>query len=234
MFDIKIVLYEYTEILLGKRKNFSINFFDGKEDEENAITFVRSVAKTFLGCNNLRAAQATITPNVLSKMKLDSTVIHIKRPRFILREDKNDYILAKIFTDNFDSERWIANRLCKRIQNGTLTKYPKFYMNEYAGLKRSQYCLHYFLITEFTNKKIIDLYRFSASLQFTQFLRQRLLLNVKAKFYSSPVEYLHESMDIQSQEDAYFHLYDTLYKLGFNGDLGFTEKAPDNEWRRNV
>ena len=44
MFDIAIVLYEYSEILMGVRRNYSINFFDSgnrEEDEENIAKFVR-------------------------------------------------------------------------------------------------------------------------------------------------------------------------------------------------
>lgn len=215
MFDLTIVLYEYTEILLGKRKNYSDNFFDESRtnNEQNAINFIRTVTKTFLRCNTLEAAKATITPEILKRMRLDTIVNHIRRPRYVLPEDWNLYVLARIYSNKFNTEKWIAGQLCSRIRNRTISKFPKFYMNENSGLVRSQYCLRYFISTDLPHMKIIDLYRFSTTTKFSIFLKERLLLNVKGKLYESPVEFMHNAIVAQQQEEAFYHMYETLYFL---------------------
>lgn len=213
LFDLSIVMYEYTEILTGKRKNYSDNFFKGNkiEGEKNAILFIRAVANTFLQCHSLEVALATITPQVLKQMKLDVIASNIKRPRFVVAQDRNEYVLTKIFSENMDQEKWIANRLCMRVLDKSLVKFPKSYMEGEEGLKRSQYCLRYFLMDAFPNTEISDLYRISTTPEFTKFLQDRLLLNVRMKMYDSPVEYLHASLPDEAKDDALFHMYEVLY-----------------------
>lgn len=223
MYDITIVLYEYTEILLGKRKNYSDNFFNEirMNNEQNAIEFIRMATKAFLRCNNLDAARATVTPSVIKQMKLDTIINHIKRPRYVYPEDWDEYVLARVFDDKFNTEKWIAAQLCKRISKGSLNRFPKFYMNENLGLIRSQYCLRYFISMDIPDMKIIDLYRYSTSAGFSVFLKKRLLFNVKGKLYSSPVEFMHLAINRQLREDILYYMYEALYYLEFQTCLEF-------------
>lgn len=216
MFDLSIVLYEYTEILMGVRRNYSVNFFESgnkEKDEDNIVRFVRLAVKIFLRCRSPEAAAATVTPTLLKTLKLHTIVNHIQVPRYVLPQEKDQYRLDRIFQDDFNKEQWIAFHLCEGILNGTVSKYPKYYMNDYEGYERAKYCLSYFLQKLLPLYRVVDLYRFSATPEFNSFLRNRLLQNVRMKMFDSPVEYLHESLPPECQNEAYYHMYEALYQV---------------------
>ena len=215
MFDITIILYEYTEILLGKRKNYSDNFFDhsDEENEQNAIEFIRIVAKAFLRCRSIEAARNTINPTVLKTMQLDKIAAFIQVPKNVYILDRTAYMTDRIFTDNFNAEQWIADHLCMRITSGDLSKFPKHYMRNETGMKRAIYCLRYFLTLEMPSKTIPELYAFAITPEFRAFLKRHLLLNTCMRIFDSPLEFLHETLDEQYQNTALYELYRGVCEL---------------------
>ena len=216
MFHVTTVLYEYTEILLGQRRNYSINFFhsgSSEEDEENAVKFIRTAVRAFLRCYSLEAAYATVTPALIKRMKLETAMSHIHVPQFVLPGKRTEYRIARVFQPGFNKEHWIAAQLCEGIIQKKVTKFPKFYMSDFEGYERAKQCLNYFVRHDMNMAliRICDLYKFSATPQFNTFLRDRLLQNVRIRFFDSPVEFLHESLSEDCQNDAYYHMYETIY-----------------------
>ncbi len=216
MFHVTTVLYEYTEILLGQRRNYSINFFhsgSSEEDEENAVKFIRTAVRAFLRCYSLEAAYATVTPALIKRMKLETAMNHIHVPQFVLPGKRTEYRIARVFQPGFNKEHWIAAQLCEGIIQKKVTKFPKFYMSDFEGYERAKQCLNYFVRHDMNMAliRICDLYMFSATPQFNTFLRDRLLQNVRIRFFDSPVEFLHESLSEDCQNDAYYHMYETIY-----------------------
>lgn len=229
MFDIAIVLYEYSEILMGMRRNYSINFFDSgnrEEDEENIVKFVRLAVRIFLRCRNLEAASATVTPELLKKLKLDAIVNHIQVARYVLPANKMQYRLDRIFEKDFDKEQWIAYQLCEGILNGDVGKYPKYYMNDYEGYERAKHCLSYYIKKLMPTYRVIDLYRYSTTPEFNTFLRNRLLQNVRMKLFDTPVEYMHEVLPPDCQNEAYLHIYEALYRVN---SRYYSRRYPESE-----
>ena len=148
--DLTIVLYEQTEIILGNRKNYSDAYFDKspEENEKNAIAFIRLMVKTFLHCRSLEAAKKTVLMEDLENLELKRVIQYVRVPKFVEANEKDEYLTAKIFTPGFDSEEWVAEKLCKRIENNTLKIFPKYYIAEEAGRLRAAYCLRYFVARE--------------------------------------------------------------------------------------
>lgn len=232
MFDETIFLYDYTEILLGKKKNYSNNFFSegARENEFNAVQLIRTVTKTFLKCNSLAAARETITPEILRKLKLDTVIPYIRRPKFIPAEDKDAYVLARIYTNNFNVEQWTAYNFCRRIRDGTLEKFPKYYMNDAIGKVRAQYCLWYFIMKDYPFSKVIDLYRFASSKEFETFLKKNHLLSVMLKQYRPPVEFMHDAIPKEHQSTLLCQMYGALQQLGYSRNLScYSEKEEGGE-----
>ena len=148
MFHVTTVLYEYTEILLGQRRNYSINFFhsgSSEEDEENAVKFIRTAVRAFLRCYSLEAAYATVTPALIKRMKLETAMNHIHVPQFVLPGKRTEYRIARVFQPGFNKEHWIAAQLCEGIIQKKVTKFPKFYMSDFEGYERAKQCLNYFV-----------------------------------------------------------------------------------------
>ena len=218
MFDLAITLYEYTDILLGKRKNYSDNFLENSADdgEQKAIALVRAAARAFLRCRTPEAARHTITPELLKKMKLDRVANCISVPKEVDPGDRNIYIIDKIFIKNFDEEKWIADHLCDRIEAGTLKKFPKHYLSEAEGIRRATYCLKRFIEIEFPGKRIFDLYRYATTQEFRDFLKSHLLLNTCMKLYDSPIEFLQDTIPEEYQDPDAYYYFKTIWYLDSN------------------
>ena len=212
---LSLLLLEYTEILVGNQKNYSDDYFNGSRgsNEKLAIQFVRYVAHVYFQCDNLEAARATFSKKLFSDMKLDKIIHYIHVPAFVDTADRTDYIIDKIFTNSFDSEKWIATRYCKRILEGTVNKFPKNYMLEDAGIQRACFCLRYFLTCEFPTASPASLYAFAAGTKFRIWLKDRFLSNTCAKLFSSPVDFLHIALPDNMQDDMLHMIYNAVYRM---------------------
>lgn len=215
MDTLSLLILEYTEILIGNQKNYTDDYFAGSKSTNKrlAIQFIRSVAHIYFQCDNLAAARITFTPQVFKIMKLDKILRYIYVPPYVDSVDRTDYLINLIFTNNFDSELWVATRYCERVIDGTLPRFPKNYMLGDSDIWRSCFCLRYFLTYDFPTTPPIKLYAFAASTRFRPWLQDHLLTNSCSKLFSSPVEYLHMSLPENMRNDMYFLIYDAVHAL---------------------
>ena len=224
-FDITVVLYEYTEILTGMRRSFSMDFFDGTKDEneKHAIRTIRIVTRSFLRCTSLAVARETITVDLLKKMKLQRLLAQIQVPPYVASTFKDEYLIAKIYSNGFDEEPWTLARMCERIIGGDMKKFPKRYMEEADGMRRAEFCLRYFLNHDYPLWSGRQLYMFACTPEFREYLRLHLLHNVCSRLYSTPVEYVHNALPKDLRDDMFFRLREAVYKL--DGSKHFSIRA---------
>lgn len=215
MDTLSLLFLEYTEILIGNQKNYTDDYFCGTKSANKrlAIQFVRTVARVYFQCDNLAAARVTFNEQVFKAMKLDKILQYIHVPTYVDRVDRTDYIINLIFTNNFDSELWVATRYCERVVAGTIVRFPKNYMLGDSDTWRSCFCLRYFLTYDFPTMSPMQLYAFAASTKFRPWLQEHFLTNSCTKLFSSPVEYLHMSLPENMRSDILFMIYDAVQRL---------------------
>lgn len=208
-----ILLLEYTEIMLGNKRHFSDDTFCGHTaaSEERAVSFVRLVAKVYLQCTTVQQAMAIFDEDLISRMRLTGVVREIRVPEYVDSHDRMDYITARIFTKNFDPEKWGAERYCTRILAGTLSKFPRNYMDGEIGYKRACYCLRYFLKLERPGASALELLYYSTTSQFRQWLLDHLLINVCTKYFDSRVDYMYDALPEEMRIDIFYMICKTKY-----------------------
>lgn len=212
MNDLLILLYEYTEILLGNRKNYADYFFTGtdKRKENLAIEFVRLVAKIFLNVQDQRAG-LSIPVSLLWYMKLGPILSQINVPKHVLKDDHDAYLIAKIFDPDFDSEKWICRKFCQRINDGTLGKIPKYYLADEMAADRACMCLRNFLFEDYPQLDSFDLYRFAASKEFRSYLKEKRLSAIVYKLFTTPVRYIHCALPSDMKDPLIYKIYQAVY-----------------------
>lgn len=215
MDTLSLLILEYTEILIGNQKNYTDDYFSGSKaaNKKLAIRFIRAVAHIYFQCDNLAAARITFNEQVFTAMKLDKIIRYIHVPSYVDKVDRTDYIINLIFTNNFDSELWVATRYCERVIAGTIPRFPKNYMLGDSDIQRSCFCLRYFLTYDFPSAPPAKLYAFAASTKFRPWLQNHLLTNSCSKLFSSPVEYLHLSLPENMRSEILFLIYDAVHAL---------------------
>lgn len=210
-----MLLLEYTEIMLGNKRHFSEDFFNGRTgaSEERIVSFIRLVAKVYLQCDNFQQARCVFDADLVKKLKLDNIVREIRVPDYIDTHDRMDFIAARVFLKKFDPERWAMEHYCQRVLDGSLAKFPRNYMDGEIGLGRACYCLRYFLKLERPGSSALDLLHFSTLPEFRTWLQKHFLMNVCAKYYDTRVDYMYDSLPDDMKIDILYMICKTKYLM---------------------
>lgn len=102
-------------------------------------------------------------------------------------------------------------------------------MYGYLGMLRAKICLQYAINQNLLFKSADDLYNFFASKDCIKYLKQNKLYQLYVSFYSTPLEYMHDSMPSSVKNEFLFHNYMFLNK--YQQVVTEEEKAEKNKAR---
>ena len=223
------IINEYEEILIGNRKKISSNYFlfDKKGNERVALSVIRYAIENLLGWY-VHNAIKLFNSNYISFMKLDQMVKYIVFPSDVTKDD-TEYILYLLYPKyvDYDIKRYTL-RIYEKVMNNE-GRYPKDYMYGYLGMLRAKICLQYAINQNLLFKSADDLYNFFASKDCIKYLKQNKLYQLYVSFYSTPLEYMHDSMPSSVKNEFLFHNYMFLNK--YQQVVTEEEKAEKNKAR---
>ena len=223
------IINEYEEILIGNRKKISSNYFlfDKKGNERVALSVIRYAIENLLGWD-VQNAIKLFNSNYISFMKLDQMVKYIVFPSDVTKDD-TEYILYLLYPKyvDYDIKRYTL-RIYEKVMNNE-GRYPKDYMYGYLGMLRAKICLQYAINQNLLFKSADDLYNFFASKECIKYLKQNKLYQLYVSFYSTPLEYMHDSMPSSVKNEFLFHNYMFLNK--YQQVVTEEEKAEKNKAR---
>ena len=223
------IINEYEEILIGNRKKISSNYFlfDKKGNERVALSVIRYAIENLLGWDVHNAIEL-FNSNYISFMKLDQMVKYIVFPSDVTKDD-TEYILYLLYPKyvDYDIKRYTL-RIYEKVMNNE-GRYPKDYMYGYLGMLRAKICLQYAINQNLLFKSADDLYNFFASKDCIKYLKQNKLYQLYVSFYSTPLEYMHDSMPSSVKNEFLFHNYMFLNK--YQQVVTEEEKAEKNKAR---
>ena len=223
------IINEYEEILIGNRKKISSNYFlfDKKGNERVALSVIRYAIENLLGWD-VHNTIKLFNSNYISFMKLDQMVKYIVFPSDVTKDD-TEYILYLLYPKyvDYDIKRYTL-RIYEKVMNNE-GRYPKDYMYGYLGMLRAKICLQYAINQNLLFKSADDLYNFFASKDCIKYLKQNKLYQLYVSFYSTPLEYMHDSMPSSVKNEFLFHNYMFLNK--YQQVVTEKEKAEKNKAR---
>ena len=223
------IINEYEEILIGNRKKISSNYFlfDKKGNERVALSVIRYAIENLLGWD-VHNAIKLFNSIYISFMKLDQMVKYIVFPSDVTKDD-TEYILYLLYPKyvDYDIKRYTL-RIYEKVMNNE-GRYPKDYMYGYLGMLRAKICLQYAINQNLLFKSADDLYNFFASKDCIKYLKQNKLYQLYVSFYSTPLEYMHDSMPSSVKNEFLFHNYMFLNK--YQQVVTEEEKAEKNKAR---
>ncbi len=209
----KGLLYEYEEILLGERKNFSSFYFShGQQANQNiAICIFRYAFEIFLSWTP-EDIKNYINKDIIELMKLDKILIQFKLPEELDYQNSLIYIVHLMYPDiiSFD-RRELAINVYKRILNRELNKFPKKYLDGADGEKRACVCFQYMLEQLPPFKSVEDMYIFFSSSKGINKLKEFKLYIPCTELFETPIDFLYLSLP-EAQQDYYlYHYYKFQY-----------------------
>ena len=207
------IINDYEEVLIGNRKKIPTGYFlfDKKGNERVALSVIRYAIENLLGWD-IKNAIRLFNKNYITLMKLEQMVSYIAFPSDVTKED-TEYILYLLYPKyiDYDVKRYTL-RIYEKVLNNQ-GRYPKDYMYGYLGMLRAKICLQYSINKNCLFKSIDDLYSFFASKDCIKYLKANKLYQLYTSFYSSPLEYLHDSMPSSIKNEFLYHNYTFIKKF---------------------
>lgn len=198
---------EYEETLTGERTEYSIYFFEDRQNAERiALECIRYACEKMLHwsprqtCRNLNHTVARI-------MKLDSVIVYINFP-FELEKNKDmDYVLHLMYPDivPFSMEDTVIN-MYKQILNGKV-QFPREYATGHEGVAKLCICLHYAIETYHPFHSIKEMYHFFSSTDGVRFMKKYNLHNLMTMLGFDPLTLIHEMLPDEQKNEFYLNYY---------------------------
>ena len=210
------VIYEYENILLGKKKGFASTYFEysPEQNEQTALLVFHHAINSYLKWTP-RQVEERFNWKIIHRMKLHTLMKHIQFPPE--SDPKKDLFIlyGKLYPQNNKSAlKDLTISMYNRILSGERSKFPKGYFDSTEGLYRSIICFQHMLTLMKPFDSTASLYKCFASNKGTAALKKYKLSLVCNAIYETPIDYLHTSLPKDCRDDYLYHMYkfNLMYK----------------------
>lgn len=186
-----------------------------KEKESDALTLIRYIVDEILGWEPQEAVEH-MTREVAVATGIDQLMEnYIVCPVDINKEEDFGYAVHKAFQaeTRFNVEEKLM-AVYKDLEQGRRSKFPKKFFDGEYGRYRASYLLLYIIGANIPLQKndvkgLYDL--FANTAEINKLLHEWKIYTVCRKLYSSPLEYLHESLPEDVMSDFYFNYHSFMH-----------------------
>ncbi|MCR5670682.1 MAG: hypothetical protein K6G10_06720 [Butyrivibrio sp.] len=209
------VIYEYEQILLGKRKGFTASFHDSPEENRIAVGWVwRYAIEKILGWTP-EAALKNVNAEVIDALKLKPTLnvngidykegkTYIADYRFILQYAFPDEIKYD-FVDETISEYERISKLGVWRSDKTPDRYTKRFYRDDKGIMRAKILMRYVVDHYLSDMTLREKYEFFTDApRATKWLDEKSLGTPLRDIYTSPLVYFHESLPLSERSNILY------------------------------
>lgn len=214
------IIYEYENILLGKKKNFSTTYFElsPEQNERMALAVFHHAIDRYLRWTQKQVKEC-LNWHIIRRMKLSSLMKYIRFPAESDREKDLYILIDKLYPNKRRpslKEPTIA--VYNRVLSGEKTKFPKGYFDGITGNYRSLICFQYMITLLKPFDTVEDMYKFFASNRGTAVLKKYKLQIVNNTIYETPVDFLHRALPPEHRNHFLFNMYkfNIMYKKYLN------------------
>lgn len=210
------VIYEYENILLGKKRGFGSTYFDlpDEQNEQLALAVFHHAIKHYLRWTQ-RQVEECLDWNVITRMKLNSLMKHIKFPVESDKEKELNILIDKLYPKRHKSAlKGPTLSVYRKILAGERAKFPKGYFDGTEGMYRSIICFQYMITRMKPFENVEDMYKFFATSKGSATLKKYKLSIVSNSLYETPIDYLHVSLPSEYRNDFlyYIHKFNLMHK----------------------
>jgi hypothetical protein len=207
-------IYEYEEVLTGKKQDFSVSFKGTPRENRIEVGNIwRYAVHNILKWDCQQAAEY-LTDDIVDKLLLNKTFVGIDFDRGHTYISDYRFVLQYAFPNEvkFDERaQTIAEyehvaKLGKWSGSKEPYKYPKrFFLNQ-EGIRRAEILLRYAINTYLSDCSVYELYEFFADdVRATYWLQRKKLGTPIKLIYDNPLEYLHASLPAALRDNMAYH-----------------------------
>ena len=178
--------------------------------EEDALAVIRYAVRHILRWEPQDAAEH-LTPNIISKLKLNDVIKYVSYPPDVSRSEDIKagcpWLISRAFPNDvkYDMQAQLL-KVYEKVKKGE-QQFPR-YMFRGAGWDRKlAFLLNNYLSTNIPTGSVEDLYKlFAIPTEGNKILRKACLFYAYRDFYDSPLAYLHSALG-NSGDDFYYNYY---------------------------
>lgn len=209
-------IFEYEEVLMGKKKDFLCSFKGNLSENQIEIGNIWRYAITHILKWNARQAEKYLTDEIVERLMLHKTFSGINFDKAHSYIQDYRFVLQFAFPGEviFDKRKQaIAEyehvaKLGKYKSDKGIYKYPKKFFLNTDGIERAQFLLMYVINLYLSDMTVPELYAFfndkSAALRW---LRKRKLDVPVRLIFVTPLEYLHYSLPSNKRNEVLYYNY---------------------------
>jgi hypothetical protein len=207
---LRSAIAEYEDVLVGNKKNISTYYFsyNATGNMKMALQIMKYAFDTYLHWSPSQLRDC-LTFEVIERLKLTSLMRYIVFPVELDSEKDLFYIAWQLYpgTVHF-SEKDLILRIYNNLLDKKLNKYPKKFFDGAYGTLRAQVCLRYMIEQFLPVKSVDELYELFASQKCIKSLRKYKLLFICQELFDSPMEYLHNALPKEQQNQFLYRFYE--------------------------
>lgn len=204
------IIYEYEQILLGRKQKYIYSFVGADTQKERAAGIILNYAITKILRWTPEMAKANLTFTIIKDLQLEPVIKNLGIKAKKLDSLCVQKILSAAFPDdvhfNFDKQTIeIYKQLIGLDPENSLSECPKGFFSDEDGLRRAAVCLIYAISISLYSKTARELYDFFASSECESWLDKMKLANNAKRLYDSPLDYFHYSIPIKNRNYIYYY-----------------------------
>ncbi len=232
MLDEDVVLYEYEEILMGLKKNFTCTFKQGDAINKQEAGIIWQYAITNLLKWTPQEALVNLNDDVIKKLRLDKTYSYIGYfPKknfyngwaYILQFAFPDQIVYSFRDETIDEYQKMA-KLGRWANDQNEYRYAKSFFLGADGIARAKIILNYAISLYLSDKTIKELYEFFGNIKKSKkWITGKALGPCIKMIYNTPLEYFHNSLPDEKKNVFYYQA--EVLNQKYLDELAIMEKA---------
>ena len=221
-------LYEYENILLGKKTAFSSYFFssDDNKNEQKALYIIKFALRYYLKWSEQQICEY-LDWKVINCMKLESLMKYIQFPPEMIARDDIFIVKGKLYPKLVPlNQKEITLKVYKRVLEKDLYKFPKEYLSgDSIGVYRAIVCFQYMLtqIPPFSSTE--EMYKYFASSKGPKLLKKFRLNVACVTMFDHPIDFLHEALPENQRDEFWYRYY--KFKLSNNEQIRELKKKKE-------
>lgn len=205
--DTKYYLREYDEVLMGKRKTYSAACMNKSQGPNICAEMLRYIFPYYLKWTPEQVRDC-LTPAVIRAMKLEPLINRIPAPPEINRETELYFVAWYLYpqTRNVSRSELII-KVYMDVVEERISKFPKNYFDGNDGYVRARLLLLVMIREFLAFESVEEMYAFFGSDEGRKAISKYKLTVPLRELYSSPLDYLHDSLTEEQRDDRLYQKY---------------------------
>lgn len=203
------VIFEYENILLGKKRGFGSTYFELSDDqnEQTALMVIHHAIDHYL-CWTQKQVEECFDWEIINTMKLQSLMKHIRFPAESDREKDLFILIDKLYPKKTKSAlKEPTLTIYKKILSGERSKFPKGYFDGAEGAYRAIICFQYMISLMKPFESLEAMYSHFACSKGVITLKKHKLNVVSNSLYETPIDFLHAALPGIYRSEYLLHAY---------------------------